>query len=222
MRNSKALTIIFVIILLAAGSANAQKAKRHPNKKPISVSSVTAEYQRLLKLQSVLKRIPIDRLEREPHRSLIRRNAKDIVYSEPAGEWFVRSERFWDLATRHKEMPIAEVIAWTAAKNPLPGECEGYINCYIYMTRVSMGKYLELFPNGKNASDAVFQIGDWLEPIAQDIGTQSIYSGPEDASDKAEFSKILSELRELVRGAGANKSSQRTLEMIDSIMQAYL
>lgn len=221
MKISKGLTILFAIILFATVSASAQKAKPKPNQKPTTVSTVTAEYQRLLTLQSDLKRIPIARQEREPHKSLIRRNAKDIVYSEPAGEWFVRSERFWDLATRHKEMPIAEVIAWTAAKNPLPGECEGYINCYIYMTRVTMGKYLEMFPSGKNASDAVFQIGDWLEPIAQDIGTKSIYSGPEDASDKAEFSKILSELRELVRGAGANKTSQRTLEMIDRIMQAY-
>src|SRR5688572_18906069 len=87
---------------------------------------VTREYKRLVALRNKLAKIPMERLGREPHKSLIRRNRKDIVYSDPAGQWFVRSDRFWNLAEKNKRRPFADDIAWTAAENPLPGECEGY------------------------------------------------------------------------------------------------
>ncbi len=84
---SELTTIIlsYAAILLLTTLATAQNA---------ASATATKEYKRLVRLQTALSKIPMERQEKEPHRAFLKRNEKDIVYSDPAGMWLVRSDRF--------------------------------------------------------------------------------------------------------------------------------
>src|SRR5205085_10754473 len=85
-------------------------------------------------------------------------------------------------------------IAWTAAQTPLPGECEGYLNCYIFNANETLGDYLRMFPAGKHSKKALSQFVEWTAPMVA-ADAKSTYNGPTDASDKAELQKMIAELR---------------------------
>lgn len=155
-------------------------------------AAAKAEFKRLTDMQKRLAAIPMMRLEREPHKSYIRRNKKDIVYSEPAGQWLVRSDRFWSLQKKYQKLAIAEDIAWAASQNMMPGECEGYINCYVYSMTETEGKYLSLYPNGKHQKEAVGALIGHLENMTEDDAT---YDKPADEADRIDLKKMLVKLR---------------------------
>ena len=154
------------------------------------------EFKRLTDLRTSLGEIPFDGDKKEPHASLIKKHEDEVVYNEPAGQWIVRSEKFWDLAARYKDLPIADEIAWTAAENPLPGECEGYIPCALDWIRRTSGRYLEMFPNGKHRDAALENISGLtsdLEPEGENVDMW-----PTESDEKAEMNKTLDELTAIV------------------------
>lgn len=206
MKTLKQLSIIAFCIGSLAAVAAAQA-------KP----SVQAEYKRLLALADKLEKIPIEKLDREPHKSFIKKNKKDIVYSDPAGQWFVQADRFWDLAKKNKSLAIADDIGWTAANTPLPGECEGYVNCYVYNLTATLGEYLRLFPSGKHRKQALAKFNEWTEPMVTDRKT---YDGPTEDSDKAEMKKMIAELRDII-GKVNDNGKEATLALITRLADAY-
>lgn len=183
----------------------------------IAQGSAAREYKRLIALRDKLAKIPMERLDREPNKSFIRRNKKDIVYSEPAGQWFVRADRFWALAKKHKANPLADDIAWTAAETPLPGECEGYVNCYLFNANATLGEYLRLYPAGKHKTQALSALVQSIDPLA--TYADDTYDGPKDASDKAEFEKMLGELRSTL--TKVRDGTGDALSLLDKIDARY-
>ncbi|MBX3293517.1 MAG: hypothetical protein KF881_11585 [Acidobacteria bacterium] len=207
-KNLAQLFLISAAILIVGGAVSAQ-----------SSAAASREYKRLVKLSSDLKKIPFDRYDKEPHRSFLKRNDKDIVYSEPAGQWFVRAGRFWDLQKKYAKLPIADDIAWSAAETPLPGECEGYVNCYMYSIRSSYGEYLRLYPNGKHSKKAVGRIVDYQLYMAGEEYTN--YEGPgDDDAERSDLKKMIAELRGiLTKSAPASKA--KALEQLGVIESRF-
>ncbi len=154
--------------------------------------------KRLLALSAALKVIRPDRSDKAPYKEFLAKYKEEIVYSEPAGEWYVRSANFWELHQRYKKYKIGEKIAWKASANPLPGECEGYINCYLYILRATNGEYLNFYPNGKYSKQALRDTINLLEPIVADLKRKSVYYTTSDISDRAEFNKHLAQLRTII------------------------
>jgi hypothetical protein len=162
-------------------------------------AAAAKEYKRLVNLQTALRKIPMNKQDKEPHLSFLKRNDNDIVYSDPAGEWYVRSVRFWDLATKYRTLPIADKIAWTAAENQLPGECEGYVPCYLSVIRMTYGEYLTRFPNGAYRKRATQEMTLSFTRIADDAASdQRNYDAPTESGDQAEFLKAVRELRDIL------------------------
>ena len=180
-------------------------------------ATIAKEFKRLKTLQAALEKIPMEKMETEPHKSFLKKNEKEITYSEPAGQWYVRSELFWKLRERAKHLPVADEIAWTAAQNPIPGECEGYINCYMYLETVTNGRYLLYYPNGKYSKQAITEIVERLEPLAAD---DSQYDGPTDASDRAELKKMLAELKTQISGTNHTEKAQ-AISLITKLETKY-
>jgi hypothetical protein len=174
----------------------------------------------LTALSLALKKIPINKSEESPYKEFLTKYNDQIAYSEPAGEWYVRSEEFWKLHTRYQKHKIAETIAWNAASNPLPGECEGYINCYLYLLRVTQGEYLNFYPNGKYAKQSLENIIGLLSPIVSDIQKKQSYYTTNDISDRAEFNKMLAELRKIVSRTPFVEK-QVVLTQISQIAEGY-
>lgn len=167
-----------------------------------------AEFKALLDLRARLEKIPFNGEDKEPHKSFIKQNDKKITYNEPAGRWIVRSEMFWDLREKYSSLKIADDIAWEAAQNPIPGECEGYMNCGVYLGQITAVKYLGFYPAGKHSNAALAELRSMFSSYADASQADTSYTPPEDAADRAELQKMLKEIDavlEKVPAAGADE-----------------
>ena len=179
-------------------------------------------YKQLIALRQTLKSIPSGKGEANPYKAFLKANDKSVVYSEPSAEWYVRSEIIWDLQKRYSDSPIAEDIAWMGAENPLPGECEGYVNCYLFTLRESDARYLELYPNGKRTAESLKNIQNQLDPIVADLTEKKIYNGPTDVSDRAEFNRLIAEIRTIVSKLFlAEFEKQKAIQQLNQIAEAF-
>ncbi len=152
------------------------------------------ELARLVALARSLAAVPLEQLNGPPYKSWTDEREKEIVYSEPAGQWYVNSNVFWSLQTRYRDLPIAERIAWEASQTPLPGECEGYLPCYIYKETETSGRYLKLYPRGAHADAALSKLAESLGYIVDSFReSNSPYEVPRD--DRANFRQSLAALR---------------------------
>ena len=183
-------------------------------------SPAEIELKRLLALRSALKSVPQGRAEENPYRAFLKANEKSVVYSEPSGEWLVVSNLFWDLRKKHEKSPLADQIAWEAAQNPLPGECEGYVNCYLFYARMTTGEYLSLFPNGKHNLQALTDLTNSLDPIAASLPDNKIYTGPSDVTDRAEFNSLIAELRTIVSRLPLTEK-EKPLQQLKKIAEGF-
>lgn len=179
-------------------------------------------YKQLLVLKQTLKAIPFGKDKENPYKTFLKTNDKSVVYSEPAGEWFVRSNLFWDLRKKYENSPTAEEIAWSATQNPLPGECEGYVNCYLFLIRSTDAEYLNLYPSGKYSAEALKNIQNQLDPIVDDLAEKKIYTGPSDVSDRAEFNRLISEIRAIIsRLPIPEVERQKSIQQLAQIAEAF-
>ncbi len=167
--------------------------------------------KRLLGLSNAIA--SIKQSERSPYKEFLENYNNEVIYHEPAGRWIVRSERFWELHNRYKNYKVGEEIAWQAGKNPLPGECEGYIVCHVNYLRVTNGEYLNFYPSGKHAKEALDDITNLLDPIVADLPAKTNYITASDITDRAEFNKILSELRTIISKTPFVEKSKTLLQI---------
>jgi len=185
-----------------------------------SDKSADIELKRLLALRSALKTIPADKRETSPYKDFLKAQEKEIVYNEPVGQWLVASNQFWDLHSKYKKSVVSDTIAWEAANNPLPGECAGYVNCYLFDMRMRFGEYLNLHPNGKNSAEALKNMTDYLSPIVADLQQKAVYNGPSDVTDRAEFNNLIAELRTIVARLPFVEK-EKALQQLRQIAEAY-
>ncbi len=93
----------------------------------------------------------------------IKEQQASIYYNEVGGEWLVSPDLFWKLQEEYRVLLIADDIAWEAANNPLGGECEGYLPCHLSRANQTLGRYVELYPQGKFVSKALEAIAEYLQ-----------------------------------------------------------
>lgn len=177
------------------------------------------ELARLNALQRSLANIDMMEKDNEPFAAWTKARESQIVYSDPAGLWYVRAEMFWDLQAKYKDLPSAETIAWEGAQIPLPGECEGYLPCYLYLLTQTEGRYLKLYPRGAHAGDALRNISESLSGMVgdQNGGNSGLTVEPE---DRAEVVKLTTELRAQVAPA-AHALRARVLDQLNAVARRY-
>lgn len=179
-------------------------------------------FKRLLALSLALKAIPSDKYAEKQYKDFFKKYDSEVVYSEPSGEWYVRSVKFWDLRKKYATLPIAEEIAWAATQNPLPGECEGYINCYLFAMRETDARYLEFFPSGKYSLEALKNLQNLLEPMLADVAEKQVYNGPTDVSDRAEFNRMIAEIRTIVSKLTlAEYEKQKMIQQLNQLAEGF-
>ncbi|MDQ6786876.1 MAG: SH3 domain-containing protein [Acidobacteriota bacterium] len=176
--------------------------------------------KRLLALSSALKAIPFGKGGEKPYKDFLAANEKEVVYSEPSGEWYPRADLVWELHGQFKDSSVGEEIAWQAAQTHLPGECEGYVNCYLYLLRVTDGEYLNFYPGGKYAKKSLENITTVLEPIVADLKEKTVYTSATDISDRAEFNRLLTELRTIISKVPFSEKA-KTIQQINQIGEGF-
>ena len=153
---------------------------------------------RFLALKKTLESIRSINREKAPFADFIKKYEEEIVFSEPAGQYLVVSEQIWKLSEENRDLPCAESIAWEAAKNYLPGETEGYLPAVVGFISLTDGKYLNRFPEGEYAPNALDRIIEWLNPIHKELETgKSGYWIEKD--DREQFPKDVATLRDLLK-----------------------
>ena len=177
------------------------------------------ELARLVALARSLASFSIEDQEKSPYKSWTVERAREIVYSEPAGQWYVRAELFWGLQSRYKDLPVAERAAWEAAQTPLPGECEGYLPCHLGSLTMTSGRYLKLYPRGPHAGAALEEIAELLGHVTEDMRRRDpVFHVPRE--DRADFRKTVAELRGQVASAASPKKAP-LLRRLDAIARRF-
>jgi hypothetical protein len=158
-------------------------------------------------------------LGKQPFKSWVQGHEKEVVYSEPAGQYFVRSELLWGLQKKYAGLPAAERAAWAAAQNPLPGECEGYLPCMLHLEMETNARYLGLYPRGPHAGEAVGALADLFSAIAEDAKQPDpVYVVP--AEDRADFRTQLAKLRALLAPLGGPRAAE-ALRLLDATARRF-
>lgn len=118
------------------------------------------ELARLIALSRTAGVAPHEMRDTPPRGSWLASHEKELVYSEPAGMWLARSDLFWELEKKYRGTALGERIAWAAAENGLPGECEGNETCYFHSFVLTEGRYLERYPQGSHAHEVILHLND--------------------------------------------------------------
>jgi hypothetical protein len=184
---------------------------------PDVTNSDRAEFE-LFRLRA-LERCAHEILSFEPRisaqRDWIAKNEDDIVYSEPAGQWIVRADLYWQLEQQHRGEAIADEIAWQAANAGIPGECEGYIPCEFAGILMTDARYLGLYPSGTRLNEALEHI-DY--PLREILKPNTPYSM--DPRDSAELGESIAKLTAILQRVAAPQLAGM-LERLKKIEQTY-
>lgn len=177
-------------------------------------------FKRLRILTAAVKAVPSGKGDAFPYKSFLQAHEKEVVYSEPSATWLVRSDLFWELHGKYMQSPVAEEIAWEAAQNTIPGECEGYINCRLYVLRAMEGEYLNFYPNGRYSRKALELVTMNLGVMVAEMNNKTAFTPLADISDRAEFNRFLTELRTIIsKVADADKA--KPLQQINQLGEGY-
>lgn len=164
------------------------------------------ELLRLLALHQTLGAIPFEKVNDPPYKTLTTERDALIVYSEPAGQWFVRADAVWALEKKYRGLPVAERIAWEASRLPLPGECEGYLPCTLNSVAMTEGEYLKLYPRGPHAGAALAAVTETLDAVLEDLKSANpVYEVP--AEDRASFRQAIADLTLIVTRTSHTKTA---------------
>jgi hypothetical protein len=123
---------------LAASSVNESKE-----------TNTRAEFEllKLLALANWAGSFRDDLRDKPPYREWLKAHGAEVIPNEFAGAYNLRTELLWNLETKYHSLPIADRIAWEAAQNLQPSDCEGDEVCHLFLYEGEI-KYLNLHPNG--------------------------------------------------------------------------
>ena len=126
-------------------------------------ATARSEFQllKLLALANAAQAFPDNLKDKSPYREWLKAHAAQVVHNEFAGGYNLRSEELWNLEARYHSSPIADRIAWEAAENMEPSDCESDEVCDFFRTTPEI-KYLNLHPNGAHAAEALKNLTDAL------------------------------------------------------------
>jgi hypothetical protein len=120
---------------------------------------VEFELLKLLALANSAEAFSDDRRDKSPYREWLRAHGAEVIRNEFAGGYNMRSDLLWNLEAKYHTLPIADRIAWAAAENPQPHDCEGDEVCHLFVFEGEI-KYLNLHPNGVHAAEAVKNLNE--------------------------------------------------------------
>ena len=123
------------------------------------------ELLKLLALAKVAETFRNDLSNKSPYREWLKAHEAEVIMNEFAGGYNLRSELLWKLETKYHTLPIADRIAWEAAENLQPSDCEGDEVCGFFRLEGEI-TYLSRHANGAHASEVIRNL---TEAITDDV-----------------------------------------------------
>ena len=171
-------------------------------------TNTRAEFEllKLLAIANVAATVDVQNVNKSPYREWYKTHAAELVLNEFAGGYNLKSQLLWNLETKYHALPISDRIAWEAAQNPLPSDCEGDEVCDFFVISESI-KYLDLHPNGAHAAEALQGLTDGLTDEV--ITAANSTNGDQYAAQqRSELRKTLVSLRTVVAKTSAPPKSE--------------
>jgi hypothetical protein len=167
-----------------------------------------AEFE-LLKLQALANwavTVPNDQRDKSPYREWLKAHGAEVIRNEFSGGYNLSSELLWNLEAKYHTLPVADRIAWAAAENPQPSDCEGDEVCHFFLFSPAI-KYLSLYPNGAHAAEALKNLNELLTDEV--IKTANDKGGDQYAVEqRADLRKLLASLRLAVAKTSATEKTE--------------
>jgi hypothetical protein len=177
------------------------------------------ELQRLHALDRAAGSVAPDERERSPYREFLKAHEKELFFHELAGAIAVRADLFWELERRHHGTPVGERIAWAAAEQILPGECESDEVCQFLYLHQTRGRYLSLYPAGSRAAEV---LKSYEEALASEQVRETLTGRGGDkyvVESRADLRKALTELRARLAKTSAPEKAA-VVKRLDSLAPA--
>ncbi len=175
------------------------------------------ELARLLAMRNAAAALPIDKQTQPPFQAWLKANETNLVYSDPAGQWFVKADLFWNLHKKYSALPIGNQIAWQAANTSLGGECEGYIPCHLSRLNITTGRYLKLYPQGAYTHLALTQMQEELQSLIEYHKTEQDKPAPDEKKDALpEFAALRTTLTKITSAKKA-----KVLQLLTQLEARY-
>lgn len=177
------------------------------------------ELLRLHALGHAVAPVPGGEQARPPYRDFHKAHEREIYHHEMAGVWAVRSEVFWELERKYHGTPVGDRIAWDAAQNLMPGECEGDEVCNFLALADTDGRYLALYPDGAHASEALQGLQTAL--ASEDVARTLNSKGGDQylAEARTELRKAVTSLRAAVLKTSAPEK-ESVIKLLDRLTPA--
>lgn len=177
------------------------------------------ELQKLLALGRAAGAVQPDQRETSPFREFLKTHERQLYFHELAGSIAVRSEAFWALEEKHRGTAVGERIAWEAAENLTPGECESDEVCQFLRLHETRGYYLSLYPTGARAAEV---LKSYDEALASEQVRQTLTGKGGDQYEveaRGQLRKALAELRGRLAKATAPEKAA-VLKRLDGLAPA--
>lgn len=176
-------------------------------------ANTRAEFEllKLLALANWAMTVPADKIENQPYREWYKTHGAKVVLNEFAGGYNLNSKVLWDLETKYHTLPIADRIAWEAAQNEMPHDCEGDAVCGFF---VGAGEitYLDLHPKGAHAGEA---LRNRAEALTDEVIDSANSTGGDqyDVEQRSELLKLLTSLRAALAKASAPEKNELVVKL---------
>ena len=144
--------------------------------------------------------------DKSPYREWLKTHEAELIPNEFAGGYNLRSELLWNLEAKYHTLPIADRIAWEAARNLQPSDCEGDEVCHFFVVAGEV-KYLDLHPTGSHAAEA---LKDLTELLTDEVIREANTKGGDQyaVEQRTELRKRLASLRLAVAKTSAPEKSE--------------
>jgi Bacterial SH3 domain len=177
--------------------------------------STRAEFEllKLLALANWASTFPNNLSDKSPYREWIKVHGAEVISNEFAGGYNLRTELLWNLETKYHALPVADRIAWEAAQNFEPSDCEGDEVCDFFVISGEI-KYLDLHPKGAHAAEA---LKDLSEGLTEDV----IKAANDKGGDKYAVEQRAALRKELasLRAAVAKTSAPEKASLLNKLNQ---
>jgi hypothetical protein len=164
------------------------------------------ELLKLLALAIQAGTFPDNLADKSPYREWLKAHAAEVIQNEFAGGYNLRSEVLWNLETKYHSLAIADRIAWEAAENPEPSDCEGDEVCHLFGYEGAI-KYLDLHPNGAHAAEALKNL---IELLTDEVINRANATGGDQYAieERTNLKKMVASLRLAVAKTSAPEKTE--------------
>lgn len=154
---------------------------------------VEFELLKLLALANWAVAVPDDQRDKSPYCEWHKAHDAEVIPNEFGGGYNLHTELLWNLERKYHALPVADRIAWEAAQNPQPSDCESDEVCDFFLSEGEI-TYLSLHPTGAHAGEALKNLTDALTDDV--IGTANGKGGDKYAVEQRTYLlKTLAALR---------------------------